>query len=125
MEFFVCQVPFLMWINTENMISVLIHIKKGTWQTKIPSNARLFICDAILMYTNIQTVPDLHRIGRFALENEKNLAVPPVVLTESLRLLMTKNVFQFGNKYWLQNVGTEMGAPPAPPWDTIFFSIHE
>ena len=44
---------------------------------------------------------------------------------DALRLLMTNNVFQFGYTFWLQKVGTAMGAPPAPPWDTIFFGIHE
>ena len=42
-----------------------------------------------------------------------------------LRLLMTNNVFQFGYTHWLQKVVTAMGAPPAPPWDTIFFGAHE
>ena len=44
---------------------------------------------------------------------------------DALRLLMTKNVFQFGDTFWLQKVGTAMGAPPAPPWATIFFGIHK
>ena len=44
---------------------------------------------------------------------------------DALRLLMTNNVFQFGDTYWLQKMGTAMGAPPAPPWAIIFFGIHE
>ena len=44
---------------------------------------------------------------------------------DALRLLMTNNVFQFGDTFWLQKVGTAMGAPPAPPWVTIFFGIHK
>ena len=77
------------------------------------------------MYTNIITGPVIHRIGRFSLKNEKFLAVPPAVLMDVLRLLMTNNVFQFGGTYWLQKVGTVMGAPPEPPWDAIFFGIHK
>ena len=44
---------------------------------------------------------------------------------DALLLLMTNDVFQFGDTNWLQKVGTVMGAPPAPPWATIFFGIHE
>ena len=44
---------------------------------------------------------------------------------DALRLLMTNNVLQFGDTFWLQKVGIAMGAPPAPPWATIFFGIHE
>ena len=82
----------------------------------IPWNARLFICDATSMYTNIKTGPALHRIGKSALENKEHLTVPPAVLMDALRLLMTNNVFQFGDTLWLQKVGTAMGAPPAPPF---------
>ena len=77
------------------------------------------------MYTNIKTGPALHRIGQFALENEEHLTVTPAVLMDALRLLMTNNVFQFGDTYWIQKVGTVMGAPPAPPWATIVLGIHE
>ena len=77
------------------------------------------------MYTNIKTGPALHCIGQFALNNEEHLTVPPAVLMDTLHLLTTNNVFQFGDTYWLQKVGTAMGAPPAPPWATIFFGIHE
>ena len=77
------------------------------------------------MYTNIKTGPALHRIGQFALEHKEHLTVHPTVLIDALHLLMTNNVFQFGDTYWIQKVGTAMGLPPAPPWDTIFFGIHE
>ena len=77
------------------------------------------------MYTKIKTGPALHCIGQFARENEEHLTVPPVVLMEVLCLLMNNNVFQFGDKYCLQKVGTVMGTPPAPPWATIFFGIHK
>ena len=91
-------------------------LKKELDLQKIPSNARMFICDATSMYTNITTSPALHRIGQLALENKKHLTVPTPVLMDALNLLMTNIVFQFGDTYWLQKVGIEMGAPPAPPW---------
>ena len=77
------------------------------------------------MHTNKKTGPALHHIGQFALENKKHLTVPAAVSMDALRLLMTNNVFQFGGTYWLQKLGTAMGAPPAPPWATIFFGIHK
>ena len=100
-------------------------LKKEPDLQKLPSNARLFICDTTLMYTNIKTGPALHCIGQFAPENKGHLTVSPAVLMDALNLLMTNNVFQIGDTYSLEKVGTAMGVPPAPPWDTIFFGIHE
>ena len=77
------------------------------------------------MYTNIKTGPALQRIGKFALEHKKHMTFPPVVSMDALRLLMTNNVYKFGDTYWLQKVGTAMGAPLAPPWATIFFGIYK
>ena len=100
-------------------------LKKELDLQKFPSNARLFICDATYMYTNIKTGPVLHCIGQFALENKEHLTVLPAVLMDALHLLMTKNVFRFGDTYWLQKLVTAMVVPPTPPWATIFFEIHE
>ena len=60
-----------------------------------------------------------------ALENKKHLNVTTAVLMEALHLLTTNNVFQFGDTYWIQKVGTAMGAPPAPPCAAIFLGIHK
>ena len=100
-------------------------LKKELDQQKIPSNARFFMCDTTSMYTNINTFSALHRIRQFARKNEEHLTVPPEVLMDTLRLLMTNNVLQFGDTYWLHKVGTAMGEPSSPPWYTIFFGIHK
>ena len=63
-------------------------LKKELDLQEIPSNARLFICDATSMYTNIKTGAALNHIGQFALKNREHLTVPPAVLMDALRLLM-------------------------------------
>ena len=37
---------------------------------------------------------------------------------------MTKNVFQFGNTWWLQLIGTAMGTLCACAYATLFFVYH-
>ena len=38
---------------------------------------------------------------------------------------MRNNIFRFGDCWFKQRTGTAMGTPPAPPWATIFYSLHE
>ena len=38
---------------------------------------------------------------------------------------MKNNIFQFGDMFFRQKTGTAMGAPPAPPWATIFMALSE
>ena len=40
-------------------------------------------------------------------------------------MLMTRNVFQFGDTYWKQNDGTAMGSPPAPTYENISFALYK
>ena len=75
-------------------------LKKEFDLQNIPSNARLFICDATSMYTNIKTGPAFHCIGQFALENKEHLSVAPAVLMNALRLIM---------KTTPSNLGTHIG----------------
>ena len=92
--------------NVENPISRIFHNKKGTQPTKIPSNSRLFICDKISIYTNIRTGMALHRIRKFALENDKYLNAPPAPLIDTLRLLMEKHCLPI----WIYLLVTESGS---------------
>ena len=90
-----------------------------------PSKALRFICGSTSVYKNIQTGPSLHRIRRFSLENDKHMDLPHAVLMDALGLLMTNNIFQFGDPYCFHKVRTVIGAPPAPPWAAIFFGVHK
>ena len=87
---------------------------------------KLFTADAVSMYTNINTKKALREIARY-LRTQQHLFpdVPTSALMEALDLIMNNNIFTFGDTHWHQISGTAMGTPPAPPYATLFYSIHE
>jgi hypothetical protein len=92
----------------------------------LPPGASLFTADAVSMYTNIDTSLALRSIGQYLHRNEARFRDVPIdALMEALKLVMTNNVFSFGDTYWLQLTGTAMGTPPAPSYATIVYAIHE
>jgi hypothetical protein len=105
-------------------------LKQELTTLELPANSTIFTADAVSMYTNINTETALQAITNYLHNNEGLVAelllnVPAKALTEALRLIMTHNVFRFGNTHWLQISGTAMGTPPAPPYATLFYAIHE
>ena len=91
-----------------------------------PPTALLFTADAESYYTNINTHQALREIGDYLRANERKFSGTPVkALMAGLRLVMTHNVFVFGDTHWLQLSGTAMGTPPACNYATLFFAIHE
>ena len=91
-----------------------------------PKSALLFTADAVSYYTNINTAQALREIGNYLYQHEDRFPNIPIdALMNGLRLIMTNNVFTFGNTYWLQLSGTAMGTPPACNYATLFFAIHE
>ena len=99
-------------------------LQKELIALEVPPGARLFTADAVSMYTNIPTHRALMFIGRY-LRKEKFPEIPTEALMEALRLVMTHNVFTFGDTTWLQTTGTAMGTPPAPPWATLYYALCE
>ena len=93
-----------------------------------PARDRLFVADANSMYTNIDTTHALAQFrtffetSTFVTIGERKMA--PAIL-EALDILMRNNIIQFDDLFFQQKTGTAMGAPPAPPYATIYFAIHE
>ena len=92
----------------------------------LPPNAFLFTADAVGMYTNINTKMALWEIGNFLQSRSRSFpTIPFAALSEAIGIVMQHNVFQFGDTYWLQKVGTAMGTPPGPSYANLFFAIKE
>jgi len=80
-----------------------------------PATALLFTCDAVAMYTNINTTKALEELQPRTQEH----------VLKALEIIMRRNSFQFSDTYWRQKQGTAMGTPPACMWATLFFASHE
>jgi hypothetical protein len=92
----------------------------------LPQSARLFTADATSMYTNIDTTHALGEIKSF-LRTHKDLATGQerTAIHTALEMVMTNNLFQFGDTYWLQINGTAMGVSPSCCYAMIYFALHE
>ena len=93
----------------------------------LPSNARLFTADATSMYTNISPEHGIATIRKWFgdFENELPLGYPTELILEVLELIMKNNIFEFGDSFFLQLIGTAMGTPVACIYATIYYAYHE
>jgi hypothetical protein len=102
----------------------LLDLKNNLNILRLPLNAQLFSADAVSMYTNISTAHALQVISDY-LATHEFAGVPADALIAALTLIMKNNVFTFGDTTWKLKCGTAMGTPPAPPYATLYFAIHE
>jgi len=93
----------------------------------LPANAKLFTCDAISMYTNIDSTHGLEVVSNWFEEypTEIPLDVPKALFLKILRIIMTHNVFQLDNTYWLPTFGTSMGTSCACAYATLYWGYIE
>ena len=95
----------------------------------LPPNALLFVTDANSMYNNIDTahaiqvitwwLTDLHQKGDLPAD------FPLDAVLSAMRIIMMNNVFEFGDLFFLQLLGTAMGTSAACMWATLYFAYHE
>lgn len=99
-------------------------LKEELISLRLPPNAVLFTADADSMYTNIDTDHALNIIGEYIDTNQRSTG-NPAALKSALEIVMRNMICVFGDLHFKQEKGTAMGTPPAPPWATIYFGIHE
>jgi len=101
-------------------------LKEELVKMELPPGALLFTSDAVSMYTNIPTGHALFSIGQYLRRKKKVFQdVPMEALIKALGIVMRNNFFTFGDTTWHQLSGTAMGTPPAPPYATLYYAIHE
>ena len=93
-----------------------LELKKELLNLHLPRNARLFTADAVSMYTNIPTHTALNLIGKYLdqYQRKHNNDYPKDAVRAGLRLVMTMNIFTFGDLTLKQLNGTAMGSPQHP-----------
>ena len=104
-----------------------LELKKQLLELHLPPNACLFTADAVSMYTNIPTHMALNLISKYLTQHQQkcNGECPHDMVWAGLHLIMTLNIFTFRDLTFKQLKGTAMGTPPAPPYATIYYGIHE
>ena len=104
-----------------------LELKQQLLLMNLPPNARLFTAHAVLMYTNNPTHTALNLIGKHLPQYQQtvNSDYPTDAVRAGLRLVMTQNIFTFGDLAFKQLNRTAMGTPPAPPYATMYYGIHE
>ncbi|KAL7544454.1 hypothetical protein ACHAWF_007836 [Thalassiosira exigua] len=92
---------------------------------RLPPNAKLFTADAKSMYTNIDTDHAINVISTWLDSLELPDGFPLDAVKEAMKLVMRNNVFEWGDCFFLQLLGTAMGTSAACMWATIYFAVHE
>jgi hypothetical protein len=123
------------WLDNQlqPLVRTLPSFIASSWELKnhletlsaLPAHARFFTCDAVAMYTNIDTDHALAVIGDFLRNHDLAKGLPAESLIAGLEIIMRWNVFQFGDTHWKQLSGTAMGTPPACVYATLYYAIHE
>ena len=81
----------------------------------LPPGAKLFVADAIGMYTNISTEHGIKIINDWLDEysNELPPNFPVAAVKDALNLVMNNNIFEFGDSFFEEISGCAMGTPVA------------
>ena len=95
----------------------------------LPPNAQLFTCDANAMYNNIDTDHAITVITWWLTDldtqHQTPLFFPLEAVIDAMKIIMKNNIFEFGDCYFLQLLGTAMGTLSAVMWATIYYAYHE
>lgn len=93
----------------------------------LPPNAILSTADANAMYNNIDTEHAIQVITWWLDELQPDLpqGFPIEAVKFAMEVIMRNNIFEWGDLYFLQLLGTAMGTSAAVMWATLYYGYHE
>jgi hypothetical protein len=91
----------------------------------LSSKVRIGTCDAVSMYTNIDTNHALTEISKILRLSSLSTPKEKGILIHALHIVMTNNIFEFGDTVWQQIDGTAMGVSPSCCYAMLYFSPKE
>ena len=94
---------------------------------RLPPGAKVFTADANSMYTNIDTEHAIRVISAWldSLSDQLPLDFPVNAVKEAMKIVMRNNIFEWGDIYFRQLLGTAMGTSAACMWATAYYGVHE
>ena len=93
----------------------------------LPSNARLFAAYANSMYTKIDTDHAQKVISEWleSIIDQLPPDFPLPAVIDAMAIVMRNNLFEWGDKHFLQLLGTAMGTSSAIMWANTYYWTHE
>ena len=127
LDYLLDPMKYLLPSYVKNSISVAQRLKN--FKSLRHRNAKIFTSDAKAMYSNIdwdegQRILYLY-LSKYVEELPLDLQFDVDVVMKLMKIVMTNNIFQFGNTSWLQRIGTAMGTPCACVYAMLFFGWFE
>ena len=79
------------------------------------------------MYTNIDTNHAITSLKEWLTRHKSELprGFPTEMVIRAAELVMTNNIIQFDDTFWLQEIGTAMGTNSACSWASIYYANKE
>ena len=116
-------IPFIPG-NVKNSLEVIERLKEIDFNQP---HIWLAMSDAVAMYPNIKNEEGIAACEKYfeLYSKECECFFPSELLVKLLTLIITKNVFKFGDTSWIQKDGTAIGTPCACNYATIVFAYYE
>ena len=90
----------------------------------LPSNAILVTVDVVALYPSIPHKDGLDALKSFLVRHNFHDRIIQAI-ADMAELVLTRNLFEFNEEYFLQVAGTAIGTKMAPAYANIFMSILE
>jgi hypothetical protein len=112
--------------HVHNLVSSTDAFIRNIDKATVPPDCVFITMDIESLYTNINSELGIKYITYFLSDPEVLQEATLIdALIESIRLILTNNMFRYGDSLFLQIKGTAMGTPMAPPYANIFVFMIE